>query len=63
MTDHLMLFREVIDFDGETCAKQISSLGRQSAVFHNVATSGSNWLKWILSGKVLKVMAAAWIGL
>jgi hypothetical protein len=63
MTDHLMLFREVIGFDCETRAKQVSSLCRQSVVFHNVTASGSNWLKLISSRKMLRVMAAAWIGL
>jgi len=47
ITDHLMLFREVIGFDCETRGKQISSLCRRSVVFHNVTASGSNWLKWI----------------
>lgn len=63
ITDHLMLCREVIGCDCETHAKQISSLCRQSLEFRNVTASGSNWLKWISSRKVVKVMAAAWIGL
>jgi hypothetical protein len=64
MTDHLMRFGEVIGFDCETRAKQISSLCRQSVVIRNVTAGGSNWLKWIRSRKVLKVLVvAAWIGL
>ena len=55
MTDYLMLFREVIGFDCETRAKQLSSLCRQSAVLHDVTASGSKWSKLISSRKVLKV--------
>lgn len=60
---HLMLSREVIGCDCETHAKQICSLCRQSVEFRNVTASGSNWVKWISSRKVVKVMATTWIGL
>jgi hypothetical protein len=65
VTDHLMLSRELIGFDCETRAKQLSSLCRQSVKFRNVTASGSSWLKLISSCMVLKVTAAAaaaWIG-
>jgi hypothetical protein len=40
MTDRLILCREVVGFDCDTRAKQISSFRMQSVVFHNVAADG-----------------------
>jgi hypothetical protein len=45
-TDQLMLFREVIGFDCENRAKQISALYRQSVEFRNVTACGNNRLSY-----------------